>query len=742
MHISANRGRILGAALGKTVAIIPDLIPEFPLLVVEGEASGPTPEFLAFVAQSPVKEAIDHVTDGVEASGSARLGLKFELPLDPANLKAKVAGELALADNQVRWPGVPPMERVNARIGFTERGVAVRDGTLEALGGPAKVNVSSRDGTLRITGAGRAQLAQVKDRYPMPLASRLGGAGDWAIDLTAREGATTWTLTSSLDGVSIDLPEPLGKPAAGARPLTVERRLLAGGKRELVRVGYDNLLRASTTRIPAAKSAEGTLVLVGKAAGGEGLPEQPGLVIRGDLPSVDVDAWLAFARAPAAPGSATAEEDGLDLQSIDLTAGALVVFGRRLDETRLSAQQVKDRWRLRFASQQAEGTASWEPSGEKHANGRLVARLSRLVLAQEREARAASAAAPEPARAPGSANPWPSLDVNVEHFHVRGADVGRMEFVARPEGSEWRVSRFSIVNEGGRIDASGLWSLTGARERTRFDVRIDTQNSAAFLARFDLPDEVKGAPGRLAGSLEWEGTPADFEYAALSGSFSVEVGAGQFTKIDPGMGKLLGVLSLQALPRRITLDFRDVFSEGFAFDTIRGGARITSGVLHTDDLTLSGPAAKVLLTGDVDLEHETQRLIVRVQPALSSTVSAGAGAAAAVLLAANPLVGAAVGAGTLLAQKLMKDPIEQMFSYEYSVRGSWSEPLVERVAARVAPVVGESSSGFPPPPAAASPIQAPSGAPAAGDGPQGTGPGVPRAAEPAAARRSTEASVP
>jgi uncharacterized protein YhdP len=107
--------------------------------------------------------------------------------------------------------------------------------------------------------------------------------------------------------------------------------------------------------------------------------------------------------------------------------------------------------------------------------------------------------------------------------------------------------------------------------------------------------------------------------------------------------------------------------------------------MHTDNLMLAGPAAKVYLAGDVDLAQETQALTVRVQPSLSSALSTGAGAAAVVLLAANPLVGAAVGAGTLLAQKLMQDPIEQMFSYEYAVRGSWSEPVVERLGPRAVP---------------------------------------------------------
>jgi uncharacterized protein YhdP len=222
--------------------------------------------------------------------------------------------------------------------------------------------------------------------------------------------------------------------------------------------------------------------------------------------------------------------------------------------------------------------------------------------------------------------------------------------------------------------------LIGRQQQTRFDVTVSTSNTSAFLAHLGFPGDVKGGSAKLAGQLTWPGGPADFDYDTLAGSFRVDVGAGQFTKMDPGVGKLLGVLSLQALPRRISLDFRDVFSEGFAFDTIAGNVKIANGVMNTEDLLVQGPAAKVVLAGSVDLSKETQQLRVRVQPSLSSVISTGAGAAAVVLLAANPLVGAAVGAGTLLAQKMMQDPIEQMFSYEYAVRGSWSDPVVERIS--------------------------------------------------------------
>jgi uncharacterized protein YhdP len=250
--------------------------------------------------------------------------------------------------------------------------------------------------------------------------------------------------------------------------------------------------------------------------------------------------------------------------------------------------------------------------------------------------------------------------------------------VAQPSGADWQIRKLTLANDAGRIDAQGSWRNAAALAHTELDVAIDVREAGAFLGRFGWPDAVKGAPTKIDGKLSWAGSPSDFDYPSLTGRFTLKTGAGQFTKLEPGVGRLLGVLSLQALPRRISLDFRDVFSQGFAFDTIAGDVRIESGVMHSDNLRLSGPAAAVDITGDVDLANETQKLDVRVQPSLSTGVSAGAAA----LFIANPLIGAAVGAGTLLAQKILNNPFDQLISNRYVVSGSYDDPIVTHAASR------------------------------------------------------------
>jgi uncharacterized protein YhdP len=151
----------------------------------------------------------------------------------------------------------------------------------------------------------------------------------------------------------------------------------------------------------------------------------------------------------------------------------------------------------------------------------------------------------------------------------------------------------------------------------------------------------------------------------------LEAAKGQFVKLEPGIGKLLGILSLQALPRRISLDFRDIFTDGFAFDEIIGSIKISQGIASTENLRIAGPAARIVMGGEVDLAKETQRLRVRISPSLSEGVSI-----------AGALIGGPVaGVAAYLAQKVLKDPIEQLASYQYSIAGTWNEPLVSKLGA-------------------------------------------------------------
>lgn len=676
--------RVYGTQIGRTSVSIDNLLAEAPVLAIDGEASGPTADVLRFIDASPVGGWIGRATEGTQATGSGRLKLRIALPLGRAK-ETTVAGEYTFASNQLRLAGLPTLNAVDGRLAFSERGVTANDIAAEVYGGPARLSVATGGDGIRVSGHGTADVAALRGELPAAIADRFSGTTDWRLALEAG-GATgaRWTVESALKGTAIDLPAPLGKAAAATASLTIERRPDPRAKSDAVDFSLAGVGRAQVHRQLAGTEpvVDRVLVLLGRAAAQQGDNDRTGVWVRGDLPSFALDDWLALrAHAGARSTSPAASASAVPaLMGVDIDALVLEAFGRKLNDAKVSARSTGNDWRITLTAREMAGSAIWRAATPSMPSGRVTARLSRLSVPETGELvpwTGGDSGSPSAPAAP-ERSPWPEIDVHSDRLLTRGRDLGDFELVAKPEGNDWRIERMVLANDAGRIRAEGAWRTAGRTQRTRLDVRLEATEASAMLRRFGFPDDLKGAPTTIAGELDWPGAPSDFEPSLLSGTLRIDVGAGQFTKIEPGLGKLLGVLSLQALPRRISLDFRDVFSEGFAFDRIEGGVKIVRGVMTTERLVLSGPAAKVDITGDVDLTTETQRLVVRVQPALSTTFSAGTAGAALLLAAANPLVAAVVGAGTFLAQKVAKDPIEQMFSYEYRVSGSWSAPVVAR----------------------------------------------------------------
>jgi uncharacterized protein YhdP len=327
-------------------------------------------------------------------------------------------------------------------------------------------------------------------------------------------------------------------------------------------------------------------------------------------------------------------------------------------------------------SPRVAGEVRWNPEGK----GRLVAKLERLTLTDP------TPGAPPERREDNPAD-LPALDVAAEHFEFRGRWLGRLDLKAQPAGDEWRIDRLDIANGHAQFKSSGGWRRTAAGSITTLALKLDAENLNALFAQFGFGDYLKRGTGSLEGNLAWAGYPYEFALAALAGTLKVDARRGQFAKIETGAGKLLGLLSLQSLPRRAMFDFRDIFNDGFAFERIQGDVKVARGVLLVEDFEISGPSAFVSLTGEVSLPQETQALTMQVVPEVSESLA----------LAATVLGTPVLGLSTLLLSKLLKNPFGKVVAYEYQVTGSWDNPQVTRLSA-------------PPPKAAATAQQEPAAA--------------------------------
>lgn len=272
----------------------------------------------------------------------------------------------------------------------------------------------------------------------------------------------------------------------------------------------------------------------------------------------------------------------------------------------------------------------------------------------------------------------PALDVIAENFELGGKRLGRLQVVAanvdRGGTAAWQLQKLEIVNPESTMSATGQWAREpgAASRRMSLALSLDFRDGGALLARLGVPDALRASSGRIEGEMNWRGSPFSLDLATLNGHLKLDVAKGQFLKASAGAGRLLGVLSLQALPRRITLDFRDVFSEGFAFDGITATAGIGNGVLETRDFKMRGVAASVLIEGRIDVRNETQQLHVLVLPEVSA-----ASASLAYALMANP----AIGLGTFVAQMVLRDPLSRALSHEYEIAGTWNDPQVKPITA-------------------------------------------------------------
>ncbi|OFZ98578.1 MAG: TIGR02099 family protein [Betaproteobacteria bacterium RBG_19FT_COMBO_58_11] len=654
MEITASQGMILGTSLPRVKVLIPDLLVHDEIIEIDGEAQGGTANFLRFIEESPVAQSIDHFTQPMKAEGNGKLALSLRMPLRRLPV-TRVVGSYQFTANKI-WLSAqgPVLDQASGKIDFTDSSLTIPRITGQALGGPITISANpAPGGVVRVTAGGRFTAGGLQQAYPGALSQRLKGASDWSASIALRKKAANFTLVSNLVGLSSDLPYPLAKAAQESMPLKFERRLLDANHDaldlSLGRALSVHLLR--DTEGEAAMVEKGTVMLGGAAAP---TPTNDGVWVDGELDKLDADAWRSL--IPAKENGASA----LPLSGVHLKVKTLDFLGRRFSNLNLNAWTQRDTWQATLDSDEMQGG---EIVWREREGGKLEARFKQLTFPEAAPARGVPVAG-------GRDIELPALDIVIENAQLKQVKLGKLELLARKQGADWRIERMRMVNPEATFNADGVWQSWLAQPLTKLNLELETKDVGKLLARVGHPDRIKAGTAKLSGSLSWRGSPQDFNLASLSGDMKLDAHRGQFLKVDPGVGKLLGLLSLQSLPRRLTLDFRDVFSEGFAFDNIVGMMSVNQGVVATNDFVMQGPAAVGTMIGTTDLAKETQILRVKVVPGVSDSVS---------LVAF--LGGPAVGLGAFILQKLLKDPLGQIVAYDYAVTGTWDNPVVAKVKA-------------------------------------------------------------
>ncbi|MDI1245583.1 MAG: AsmA-like C-terminal region-containing protein, partial [Rhodoferax sp.] len=714
MQLQVNKARATlgdGTALQVTQvdARIDDL--NHSLVQVNADIKGPLPDLMRLVNASPLRAMTDEALASSVVTGNADYKLRLVLPIAAID-RTTVRGSILLAGNDVQiTPNSPKLARARGNVSFTETGFSLAAVQARMLGGEVRLDggwllapevPGSRRPASVIRATGTATAEGLRQAQELGWVARLGrqasGAAAYTATLGLRRGVPELLVNSNLQGMALSLPAPFSKSADALLPLRLETTVLAdvpGPLQDRLSLSLGKLAQVMYERDvsrPEPRVLRGAMEVGLDAQESAPLPSS-GVRANIRLDHFNVDAWselLTQATGSPVTGPALAAGNGTAMSyfpsQLALRSQLLTLGGRQFNQVVIGAGRDGAVWQANLQASELNGYLEYRlPNAQSSggAEGRVYARLARLTIAP-------GAATDVDVLLEAQPTSMPALDIVVDDFELRGKHLGRLEVLAVNRSAqaglrEWRLNRFNLVAPEASFVASGNWvglngqapaelastaaMSTGAR-RTVMNFKLDVGDSGALLSRFGMKDVVRGGRGKFEGQVAWVGSPLSPDYPSMGGAFTVNVESGQFLKAEPGIAKLLGVLSLQALPRRLTLDFRDVFSEGFSFDFLRGDVRIDQGMASTNNLQMKGINAAVLMEGSADIARETQDLKVVVIPEIN------AGTATLIATVINP----AVGLGSFLAQMFLRRPLIESATQEFHIDGAWSDPQITKVS--------------------------------------------------------------
>ncbi len=694
----------------KVDARIPDLA-NSTTVIVSADARGALEDMLAVVNGSPLAKITNQSLAQAKGSGNAGLKLRLNLPISALE-RSKVAGSVTLAGNDVRiTPSTPMLGNAKAVVNFNETGLAIKDAQATMLGGEVRLEGGTRaeagpnDANLVFKAQGTVSAEGLRQAKELGFASRLGqnasGSTTYNATLGFRRGVPELAFTSNLQGMALNFPEPLNKVAETPLALRydnplVAQSLQAGQKlQDQITLELGPLATIAFTRDLSDKEPRVLRGSIGVGLEpGESAPSaDSGVVANINFAKINLDAWKKVlvnlsstsassasntlsATAPAAPD--TSFSSYLP-NTIAVRARELTFDGRTLNNVVAGGSREGSTWRANLDAKELNGYVEYRQPNSSSA-GLVYARLARLNLMQSAATELETKLADQPSAIP-------ALDIVVNDMELLGKKLGRVEIEAVNRGfgavaaegaaREWRLNKLNITTPEAQFSATGNWAAIAAgadarpkdRRRTVLNFKLDIADSGELLKRFGMDKTVAKGKGKMEGLIAWAGSPLAFDYPSMTGNFNINIEAGRFLQSEPGLAKLLGVLSLQALPRRLTLDFRDVFSDGFSFDFVRGDIKIEQGIAKTNNLQMKGVNAAVLLEGSSDLAKTTQDIRAVIVPEIN------AGTASLVAAVINP----AIGLGTFLAQLILRRPLIEAATSEYRIEGTWENPKYTKI---------------------------------------------------------------
>ncbi len=684
MLIEASDGHSLGVKADKAVALIPDFADGLLDLNVHGSGSGAS--LMNFVRNSPIGRRQADTLAKLSLGGSGTFDFHLSLPLKHAQ-DLLLSGSAQLKDADLSAPAWNlQLDKLSGPLQFDAHGMLAGPLAGGFRGQPSRLQLAIGAATGDPASVLSAQLrgdyafAELVQGYPSLqwLAQTADGRSPFMLGFRIAHVpggdalSQTLTIDSSLDGITLKLPAPLHKPAAANLPLHLAMGLPVNGSD--LQFGLGQLLRGHL-QLPdgAQHPLRGTLALGSEMP--QELPPQ-GMRIRGHADQLDITGWVQHVVAGSGSGGPT-------LESLDVSAVHSQWFGHPLGPITVRATPQPGMLNIDVSGPAMAGSFS-VPTQEIDKRG-ITARLQRLYWPKDATvsktpavaavAAAASAVADNPADTGINPSALPPLHLWVSDLRLGDAKLGDARLETWPTTRGLHIDQLRALSSRVQITGSGDWDGSASDSHTQMRIEFAAENLGDMLSALGYEGLFEGGKTHDRLDARWPGAPSALALANMNGKLSVNVSNGRIPEVPAGVGRLFGLVSVAELPRRLTLDFGDVFGKGLAFDSIKGDFRLADGNATTDNLVILGPAANISISGRTGLRAHDYDQQVRVVPHIGNSL---------------PLVGAVVGgpigaAAGFAMQGLLGHGLNLAATARYKVTGSWDKPVMTLIEKRGMP---------------------------------------------------------
>jgi uncharacterized protein (TIGR02099 family) len=632
-------------------------------LNISGVVTGGVEQSMRFLKNSPLHNRVDALLNVMDVRGNNKIELEIDVPLRSGIGEADVAGTARLEDAGLFVHGVDlDVSAVNGLLLFDEDGIEAKALQASVLGEPVTVDLLRRKNDTLLKAKGRVETSALSKQFPMPIWPYLEGktAYDLSLIIPMKGGknlSTFLNVKSDTKGILVKLPKPYGKKEKEMRRFSLSLPLKGGQKSKMaIRYGDDvraGLLFSAPGEEPF-KLLKGEIGLDGKKPI---LPEK-GLRITGVLSQFETASWEALLEKQVSDKRHAYKGDDL-LQELKLEFGRLVWGERIFDNVGFNLKRQKGGWEGSIESQFGSGFMRL-PDNLKGSSP-LVLNLDNLILPEAEKGSKESGLQSETF----SPTELPNLDITSEQLIWKGNNLGRLKLIAERKEKSVHIKELKLDSDNDHLQLNGEWLLLGkGKTETALRGTLVSSDLGNLIERLSITSALKSTSGQIGFSLKWQDSPWNLNLETLDGTAGMQFGKGQLVDFEPGAGRVLGVLSLQAIRRRMSLDFSDIFSKGFSFDSIKASYNVTSGDAITNDFFLDSPAARIDIQGRIGLVKEDFDQIVVITPRTTENLPVASA------LLGGPIVGAAV----FVAQKLIGDRVEKVTRSRYSLTGSWDKP--------------------------------------------------------------------